>query len=543
MKKVKVILIICYYFLFSQTTIAQFSADTSQVFYVCNQPGRQSNICAFPDGSNGTYSFWIDGRGSAPEIFGQHLDSLGASLWPINGKQFLSNGKLISKLQAISWNGGLLLGWVEGTAAGADSVFLNFYDLNGNSLWPQPLLIGDDRIPQMGVISDVLDIYPTSNGLLVVYGLFNMFGNAVTAWNRIDSNGLLYPVNSKVFDFNGTLFVSAVDHQDGFYIAATTYNSSGHIYVTHFDLNDVRTTPVEVDLSTVAGGIIDNVHGGLNINCDNYGDAYVVWENDSAGDIYISKITPNGTLPWGGGGEKPVCLNPGMKEYAYSMIYDDTVYVQWNDPRNLVNNSRIYMQKFNLNGDPLWTVDGIKLAEISAYRPYGKFAKAGNNIFSTFGLGFTSFKAQNVQPDGSLAWGQDGITLATSWCLSLDQSIVVMPDGSSTVFWRDNLDNICAARIRSNGALVNITSVSKNIFSVYPNPTKELLTLNFTEQLKGKAVIKIYNSLGALVVSEINVSELSNGYTINISMLRSGTYFIRIESEYFNTYSRFVVAE
>ncbi len=522
--------------------LAQFSDDTTQTFFVCNATGNQLNLRAFSDGSNGTYSFWLDKRnGSAgTAIYGQHLDSLGNPDWSVNGKQLCSAvGKEIWTMDAVTWQNGFLVAWIQGGfGVGGDTLFANYFDLNGDPMWPEPVVVGNKQGLIIYVSIDNLNIFPTTNGANIIYGLVLTGGSNFLSWNNIDYSGnLRWALDSNQYFGNGYYYVMADDGYDGFYVAASTGGLGASINVGHFDENGLSTISSPVNISTVAGGR----NGVWNVFCDSDTNAYVAWESNPTGNVFIAKIEPDGTLPWSVSGEKPVCTAAGFKANTYAKMYDDTIYVQWDDPRNGATNYRVYMQKLNTDGNPLWTVDGIQVTEQSGYLPYGKFIKAGDQIISTYNIS-SVFRAQSISPDSSLLWGQNGLTLnSANPCNSMDQVTVESQDGSTTVFWSEPLGNICASRIRENGTLTEIVSVKKSTMNVYPNPAKDQIHVNLSGKVSGISKISIFSSMGKLMLHENFRTDSKSDFVVNTSALISGTYFIRVEGDDYNYNSRFVI--
>ncbi len=73
-------------------------------------------------------------------------------------------------------------------------------------------------------------------------------------------------------------------------------------------------------------------------------------------------------------------------------------------------------------------------------------------------------------------------------------------------------------------------------FTLYPNPASNVLYLKSNSNIAVKS-LEIYNVLGMLVLKIPNASNIS---TIDISQLRSGTYFLKINSENGSTNAKFV---
>lgn len=73
-----------------------------------------------------------------------------------------------------------------------------------------------------------------------------------------------------------------------------------------------------------------------------------------------------------------------------------------------------------------------------------------------------------------------------------------------------------------------------NVFSLSPVPTKDILTIT-TKQTVEMSSVSIYNTLGQLVQTVTNPHE-----TIDVSGLKSGTYFIKISSDIGTASSKFI---
>jgi hypothetical protein len=81
------------------------------------------------------------------------------------------------------------------------------------------------------------------------------------------------------------------------------------------------------------------------------------------------------------------------------------------------------------------------------------------------------------------------------------------------------------------GTGTNITSVSKKREQLpvllYPNPTNDVVNLLFTEDILGKASVKVYSQYGTLVKT-LPSQETMSVMSIDISNLPTGVYYIQI---------------
>jgi Leucine-rich repeat (LRR) protein len=97
--------------------------------------------------------------------------------------------------------------------------------------------------------------------------------------------------------------------------------------------------------------------------------------------------------------------------------------------------------------------------------------------------------------------------------------------------------------IISNIAKTNILALNtqdiilSDFFLIYPNPVKNILTIVDKKQSEISS-IAIYNNLGQLVQMYINAT--NNSESINVSQLRTGLYFIKIDSKKGSIVSKFI---
>lgn len=78
--------------------------------------------------------------------------------------------------------------------------------------------------------------------------------------------------------------------------------------------------------------------------------------------------------------------------------------------------------------------------------------------------------------------------------------------------------------------------VFSDFFTIYPNPVADILNITNKKQLEINS-ITIYNSLGQQVKTFINAN---NTTSIDVSQLKTGLYFIKINSDKGSTTSKFI---
>lgn len=87
---------------------------------------------------------------------------------------------------------------------------------------------------------------------------------------------------------------------------------------------------------------------------------------------------------------------------------------------------------------------------------------------------------------------------------------------------------------------VDDLAISHSMFSIQPTLAQDKTTLYFEELLTDKAELQIYNAFGQLLNIE-KIAPQSNQYTLNVSHLSNGLYFINVEANGMRQTKRIIV--
>jgi hypothetical protein len=137
------------------------------------------------------------------------------------------------------------------------------------------------------------------------------------------------------------------------------------------------------------------------------------------------------------------------------------------------------------------------------------------NIFSTSST-VSSWTSFNI-PFNSYATADSGTIMLQAYYKNAGNAV---PHGNS-VLYIDNLnfDNLISSVSEQ---------ISKNIvFSLFPNPASDIVTLNIENKNFKDLTLKIYNMMGELVRSELLRQNLQK---INLGGLNNGIYTVEINS-------------
>ncbi len=91
-------------------------------------------------------------------------------------------------------------------------------------------------------------------------------------------------------------------------------------------------------------------------------------------------------------------------------------------------------------------------------------------------------------------------------------------------------------------AIISSTNDSEIVprFIIYPNPVNDLLFVQFTDGLKGRSTIELFNIAGSKLEIDDLIKNSATGWTLQMSGLAPGLYMISIMNDQSKT-SRLVV--
>jgi hypothetical protein len=169
----------------------------------------------------------------------------------------------------------------------------------------------------------------------------------------------------------------------------------------------------------------------------------------------------------------------------------------------MVSSSHPYMSKYNALTRKLeFIFEGINLPAAIDNEPGSK--------------GYVSFK---IKPISTITLGQ---TIENKADIYFDFNAPVTTNTTST-----NIET-----------LLKTNNYNPNVFKVYPNPVKNNLNISIDSGISIQSII-IHNPLGQLVKTLVT-DEIDASLTIDVTDLKSGTYFIEINSNQGKTTKKFV---
>jgi hypothetical protein len=177
------------------------------------------------------------------------------------------------------------------------------------------------------------------------------------------------------------------------------------------------------------------------------GDVIVAWTSYRQGNtfqnLYVQKLNDAGEPQWEPDGT-PVAPMPAGQD-VFEIVADGYggVVIVWEDFRFGKENSKIYAQRINLRGEPLWGKEGMRMCShpgpqrrprITADHASGFYlvwedertAPGENDIY-----------AQHIDLAGRASWIEDGVPIATSAGAQKNVKIIADTDHFLYLIWED----------------------------------------------------------------------------------------------------------
>ena len=366
------------------------------------------------DASGNTLLVWSEKSTGQRDVRAQLINSSGQPQWISGGVNVTPELHFQDSPVAVAVEGGWIVAWVDFRDTTGCLYYWDYYtcasvyaqklDYSGNRLWPDndftgvmvnPNVEGFDKF-SLRMVSDAQ-------------------GGAMLAWNEYDVENAIH---AQRVTANGSIaWTQSVQVSDSDYVA---------------------------DLRTVPGS-----DGSMLI-------AWVTYENYVHG-VRLSRVMPDGTLPWGSSGI--IVSNTYSSHARIAPDGSNGCYVVWNGPP-------VYAQHLNEAGQPLWAENGIPISTVGTEaEPDLALSMSGGEVDGMVAVWAQHEQqdqhdvyAQKVSPDGSVSWTEGGLALANLGANAWRASPTVTTDhnGGLVALWQDGSGDpphCFAARVRENGTL------------------------------------------------------------------------------------------
>ncbi|MCC6839898.1 MAG: T9SS type A sorting domain-containing protein [Flavobacteriales bacterium] len=515
----------------SYRAAAQWSTDPANPLQICDDTGLPVRMQAMPDGNGGWYAFWIDRRtdGVNGEVFGQHVDADGYAQWTPNGKLLISMpDSNIRELAAVVLDdGNVLINYIFGPTAFNFSLHAMVFDPVGDPVWAQPTVLDEAGTTMLGF--DQVTAIPTAGGAYVGW-YDNYFGGSnLVNVSRIDNDGSLpWGTGGNTIDlaYYGP-FELHDDDANGMMVQWRTGNGTGAaLYAMRVGMNGANAWPLNVQVSANSPGL----NYGFHTVGTGLGAQITAWR-DVPGNIVMARLDASGTLTFPAS-PMPVCMFASYHDLPKLTMSDGALFAAWADNRPPAANGDVYLQKFDTDGAPLWTVDGIPGIQISTYYTTpGLVASDSGAVIAMTDGNVDGYVAIRVRADGTAAWPSLG-TFCTPAFKPFYAERIEMPDGDGGVvsFWRSgdqNVGSLYAGRILRTGVATGTVGLgetaSTTTIHALPNPAHDRIAFHLPTS-ESPLYVEVIDMHGATTHPAVN------GNTIAIDGLAAGAYTARIRT-------------
>ena len=199
-----------------------------------------------------------------------------------------------------------------------------------------------------------------------------------------------------------------------------------------------------IDISYTVTSTGGSYSQSVDLKVNDNDDVYVVWEtyNVNSYDIFLQKINTNGVIVWANDVKVNATDTGDQTNPALALDSSGNIYLAWQDSRSGL--SRIYMQKFDSDGNRLWGVDDILVSEDTPsgnqQNPKIILDQSGNIYFAWQDSrnGDSDIYIQKVDSDGNVIWPDDIRVNAETLGDQRNPDLLINQAGNLVVTWQDN---------------------------------------------------------------------------------------------------------
>ncbi len=515
---------------------AQWTNDPNNPTIVCNATGSQVSVKAINDGNGGYYVFWLDKRAGPTKshLYGQHYTGSGSTTWTVNGKELWADSlrKVIDFSVIKNVEGNLYFGIVTTTASSGDTILVFKTDSLATPLWQQPVLVAG----RSGIIlwSNNVQLIEKDSGVFVGYYLTASGNNPKLYINRIDKTGNLLwgfqGLGVPNSGFGG--FGMIPDYAGGLLLHWRNSNGLGTgLGVRRITENGTFPWAANVNPAAGTSGLGYDYRA---ISDDNAG-IILTWV-EAGGNIMMSRVDSTGALSWSPGIVN-VCYDSYSQNNCRIMKNGNYIYVAWLDNRPPNAGNKTYIQQFDMNGNPLWTINGVRCSSINGSGSYTRMVPGdSSSVLFTFdsNVSGNGYYVQKINPDSLPAWAAPGIKLSNITFApdGDDYALLSTSDSGAISFWSGG-GNIYTSIVGTNGIITDLNEFSNQKLSitVSPNPATNSIYLRWNNTIEENFSVSIFDVSGRLMLESKIPSSEKKEVQITTADLKSGFYSIVIQSK------------
>ena len=198
-----------------------------------------------------------------------------------------------------------------------------------------------------------------------------------------------------------------------------------------------------------------------NIISDGAGGAIITWQDQRNGSyhIYAQRVNASGAVQWTPNGVA-VCTARSA-QLGPKLVSDGAggAFITWEDGTP----SKLYVQRIDFSGAPLWTTDGIPVCSATGFQstPMMVSDNVGGVIvaWTDFRTGIAAhIYAQRLSSTGDLRWTADGVAICSAAVGQTSATVCGDDSSGAVIAWKDSRNNvdqdIYVQRVDSSGAVL-----------------------------------------------------------------------------------------
>jgi hypothetical protein len=521
---------------------------------VCVASGEQYIPQLVTDGHDGCVVIWFDARNGMEliNVYGQRVSAQGDTLWTSSGVQFTNAPSYtwISYLVACGDDdGGAFFAW-EDPRNGNFDVYVQHVDGAGTTLWT-------DNGVRLSMTSDddyVMDITPDETGGCIV--VWNSAGALeLIMGQRVNAAGAKVWDTAGVVVATGTDHASRAQIEGDGYGGIVACWLDGRYHPTWNDFKDIYAQRID-SLGNVCWADTGVALLGLgsapwyafpNLVSNGSGRFFVTWYDWRSGgfDIYAQCFSDSGQVLWTANGNA-VCMNPGDQTGPrIAPDISDGLFCTWYD-----NYTSIRAQRLDAGGIMTWPSSGVAIASSSSELALGSAFRTSNGFYGVVygeNIGSTTnklVKTQALDASGNLVWSAGGEPVST--VASPKSNIQAVPDttGGLIAVWTDDRNgsyasDIFAQRVDPPVGIHDTKPFPAGGFSFCctPNPFKKSTLIRYDLDQTVALSLDVYDVAGCRVrtllsgVQAPGLHELTWDARNDVgAMVPGGVYFLSLET-------------
>lgn len=423
------------------------------------------NISVVDDSKGGTFIFWQDKKelGGSQVLF-IHLDGSGKVSFRADGKKISQlSGPMLNPVSTISTDGSAVALWKDYSRNQSGDLYIQRVLSNGNLLWSPSGLqitnpteeINDYSLASNGDGLTFVSYVSKSKNVSPVYSIKIKIVNSEGKILGKDEGTTVYSSSNRKTNIN-----ILSDENGGVYIFwIESVNNKNVIYAQHAD----KTGKLSWGVKPL---IVSNTTQSIttySIRLSGVNKIYSCWQIQAQDkDVYHQLIDAKGNIFWERGG-KLATKQKGNQSNPQAVASDSSIILSWTNEIN--NNHKVYLQKYNLKGNPVWNSALVTPVNEKSDQFGQKIISDGKNgavlswIDKRSNAASGDIYSQRINSSGDLVWNEKGV-LVGSHSNSLKSYLSLISDkrgGGIAIFkdTRNKISEIYGQKIFSTGTYIS----------------------------------------------------------------------------------------